>query len=339
MQQIDHKGKLVSISNSTILNIVLDLRQLAVLRAVARAGSLAAAARQLHLSQPTVTHHLAGLESHVGAKLVDRSSRGTRLTDLGRLFLDHAEVALDRLDLAVTEVSALAKHGVVTLRIGTFPTAGAWLLPRAVAKTQEQTGVRVELVEAEPPALLARLESRELHAALAYFAPDQPTVLADELVAQHLFDDAFLVVLPESHPAAGVDPVPLGVLAEDGWIMSRQLDEPSDQALIEAARLVGFAPHPVLRTDDYDVIFGFVAAGVGVALVPEMALVPREGVVVRRLGGPIVSRSVQFVTFRREAAPAVAVLLDALRSEARQRQGTDRPAPGEAAGENGASFR
>lgn len=102
--------------------------------------------------------------------------------------------------------------------------------------------------------------------------------------------------------------------------MSHQFDEPSDRALIEAAALVGFVPRPVLRTDDYDVMFGFVAAAVGVALVPEMALVPRDGVVVRRLGGPLVSRSVQFLTFRQGAAPAVAVLLEALRAEARQRR-------------------
>jgi molybdate transport repressor ModE-like protein len=294
---------------------VLDLRQLTVLRAVARTGSIAAAARTLELSQPTVTHHLAGLEAHVGARLVERTARGTTLTDLGQLFLDHAEVALDRLDLAVTEVAALAKHGVVTLRIGTFPTAGAWVLPRAVAAMQRQTGVRVELLEAEPPTLLARLESRQLHAALAYFAPDQPPVLSDELTAVTLFDDPFLVVLPETHPAAALDPVPLSVLAEDGWIMSHQADEPSDTALIGAAAAVGFIPRPVLRTDDYDVMFGFVAAGVGVALAPEMALVPREGVVVRALGAPLVSRSITFVTFRTGSPPAVAVLLEALRAE------------------------
>ncbi|HVQ18107.1 MAG TPA: LysR family transcriptional regulator, partial [Actinomycetes bacterium] len=180
---------------------MLDLRQLSVLRAVARTGSLAGASRSLHLSQPTVAHHLAGLESHLGTPLVERTSRGTVLTDLGQLFLDHADVAVDRLELAVAEVRALARHGVATLRIGTFPTAGAWVLPRAVASMQRQTGVRVELLEAEPPTLLARLAAGELHAALVYFATEEPRVLAPELVSVPLFDDRFLVVLPESHPA------------------------------------------------------------------------------------------------------------------------------------------
>jgi len=298
---------------------VLELRQLTVLRAVARTGSLAGAGRKLHFSQPTISHHLDALESHVGARLVDRGHRGTTLTDLGQLFLEHVEVAVDRLDLAVAEVNGLARHGVVTLRIGTFPTAGAWILPRAVATTQRETGVRVELVEAEPPILLQRLASHELHVALVYFAPNASPGLPEGLRAARLFDDPFLVVLPEAHPAAALDPVPLGVLADDGWIMSRQVDEPSDLALIDAAEAVGFLPRPVLRTDDYDVMFGFVAAGIGVALAPEMALVPRDGVVVRRLGGPQVSRSVQFVTVDRGVPPAAGVLRAALDAEAAAR--------------------
>ena len=130
---------------------MLELRQLTVLQAIARAGSLAGAARVLHHSQPTVAHHLAALESHLGVDLVNRTTRGATLTDLGQLFLSHAEAVLDRLGSAEAEVKALARHGVATLRIGTFPTAGAHVLPRAVAALEVRTGVRVELHEAEPP--------------------------------------------------------------------------------------------------------------------------------------------------------------------------------------------
>ena len=83
---------------------MLDLRQLTVLRAVAREGSLAAAARSLHYSQPTVTHHLSALESHLGVQLVQRTPRGATVTDLGELFLQHAEGVLDRLASAEAEV-------------------------------------------------------------------------------------------------------------------------------------------------------------------------------------------------------------------------------------------
>lgn len=296
---------------------MLELRQLTVLQAIAREGSLAGAARALHYSQPTVAHHLAALESHLGVPIVTRSTRGATLTDLGELFLGHAEAVLDRLGSAEAEVKALGRHGVVTLRIGTFPTAGAHVLPRAVAATEVRTGVRVELFEAEPPILVERLLARELHCALIYDDPEAPAHLHDDLKVTPLFDDPFLIVLPESHRLAAQTEVSLADLADDGWMMSREPDEPSDQALRAACALEGFVPVPVLRTDDYDVMFGFVAAGVGVALVPRMALVERAGVVVRPLVGVNLRRTVRFATHREGAPPATAALLAALRAGSR----------------------
>jgi len=299
---------------------VLELRQLTVLEAIARAGSMAGAARALHYSQPTVAHHLAALESHLGVALVSRTTRGATITDLGELFLGHAESVLDRLRSAEAEVKALARHGVATLRIGTFPTAGAHVLPRAVAALEVRTGVRVELHEAEPPDLIDRLLARELHCALIYDDPESPAHVLDELRIVSLFDDQFRVVVPASHPLAGRRAIALRDLADDGWMMSRDPDEPGDAALRAACAAEGFAPRPVLRTDDYDVMFGFVAAGVGVALVPQMALVEREGVVARPLAELNLRRSIRFVTLRGEAPPAADALLAALRAGASRRR-------------------
>lgn len=293
---------------------MLELRQLTVLEAIAREGSMAGAARALHYSQPTVAHHLAALESHLGVDLVSRSTRGAALTDLGQLFLVHAEAVLDRLRSAEAEVTALARHGVATLRVGTFPTAGAHVLPRAVAALQVRSPVRVELHEAEPPELLARLLARELHCAIIYDDPETPAHQAEGVATVALFDDPFRVVLPASHRLAGHEAVALESLKDDGWMMSRDPDEPSDAALRAACAAEGFAPRPVLRTDDYDVMFGFVAAGVGVALVPQMAMVDREGVVVRPLSGVSIRRSVRFVSLPDDSPPAVRVLLSALRA-------------------------
>ena len=108
--------------------------------------------------------------------------------------------------------------------------------------------------------------------------------------------------------------VAIADLADDGWMMSRDPDEPGDAALRAACAAEGFSPRPVLRTDDYDVMFGFVAAGVGVALVPQMALVEREGVVVRPLAGVQLRRSMRFASLRDDAPPAVAALFAALRA-------------------------
>ncbi len=295
---------------------MLELRQLTVLQAIARAGSMAGAARMLHHSQPTVAHHLAALESHLGVALVSRTTRGATLTDLGELFLGHSEAVLDRLSSAEAEVKALARHGVATLRIGTFPTAGAHVLPRAVAALEVRTGVRVELHEAEPPELIGGLLAHELHCALIYDDPESPAHELDELETVALFDDPYRVVLPASHVLARRRSVALSDLADDGWMMSRDPDEPGDAALRAACATEGFAPHAVLRTDDYDVMFGFVAAGVGVALVPQMALVKRGGVVVRPLAGLTLRRSIRFVSLAGDAPPASRVLLAALRAAA-----------------------
>jgi DNA-binding transcriptional LysR family regulator len=298
---------------------MLDLRQLEALRAVATEGSVVGAARRLDVSQPTVTHHLAALERHLGARLVDRSARGTSLTDLGALMLARASDVLDRLNSAEQEVRALAAHGAVTLRIGTFPTAGATLLPRAVARVQRDTGVRVSLLEAEPPELLERLATRQLHCALVFGDPQVDVVVPDELVVHPLFDDPFRVVLPVDHPHAGRDELPLSLLADEGWVLANSPDDPGDLALAAAAASVGFHPRSVLRTDDYDVAFGFVAAGVGIALVPQMALVDRDDVVVRSVAGLDVRRRVHFVTFREGRPPVVDALAVAVGEEVARR--------------------
>lgn len=104
---------------------MLELRQLHVLKAIAQEGSLAAAARALHYTQPTITHHLAVLESHFDARLVQRGPRGAALTELGAVLLPHAEAVLERLRLAEREVRDLAERGAHTLHIGTFPTKPA----------------------------------------------------------------------------------------------------------------------------------------------------------------------------------------------------------------------
>jgi DNA-binding transcriptional LysR family regulator len=178
---------------------------------------------------------------------------------------------------------------------------------------QRRTGVRVELLEAEAPELVTALKSRALHAALVYREPAQHLDLGADYDRTHLLDDPFLVVLPADHRCAGLERVPIADLADDAWVMSHQHDEPSDRALLGAAAAAGFTPRAALRTDDYDVAFGFVAAGVAVALVPRLALVDRPGVVVRALDGPRMVRSVELARPVEGTPPVVDVLLAALR--------------------------
>ncbi|WP_248001520.1 LysR family transcriptional regulator [Streptomyces sp. RPA4-5] len=251
---------------------MLELRHLQILRAIAREGSLAGAARVLRHSQPTVTHHLATLESHFGAPLFLRGPKGATLTEAGEALLPHAEAVLARVRLAEQEVGAMVRRGAETLRVGTFPTAGASLLPPAVRRLH-QRGVQVTLREGELPSLLAALRSRELDLALVFSQQGEPLDLDEEFIVHPLLEDPMLVVLPADHEQAGRERVPLTALRDEGWIMGTSDWDPCDRLLSWACAREGFEPAHVMRTDDYGVLQGFVAAGIGVALVPRVLAV------------------------------------------------------------------
>lgn len=275
---------------------VLDLRHLYVLRAIAREGSLAGAARSLHYSQPTVTHHLATLEGHFGARLVERGPRGATLSEVGRALLPHAEAVVRRLGRAEDEVRALLGGAETVLRVGAFPTASALLLPRAVRQIAEQ-GVTFDLTEGELPALLDLLRRDELHVALVFTQPDDPLTLDDGITLQPVLDDPLDLVLPPEHPCARLDRVPLKALREEPWIVGTTAWDPCDRQLDRACEEAGYRPLTALRSDDYGVIQGHVAAGAGVALVPRLALnSPRADIVVRPVDGARLARRISAAT-------------------------------------------
>lgn len=271
---------------------MFELRHLQVLRAIAREGSLSAAARSLHYTQPTVTYHLATLEAHFRAPLVRRGPRGTSLTEVGEALLPHAEAVLQRTQLAEQEIHQMIERGATVLRVGTFPTAGALLLPPAVKRTSREQ-IQISLTEGELPALLAGLRSRELHLALVFSQPGDSLDLDPDVIVHPLLDDPLLLAMPTDHPQAHLDRVPLSLLHDQGWIMGTTDWDPVDRALVWACAREGFDPVHVMRTDDYGVIQGFVAAGIGVALMPRLGLASaRDDLVIRPLDGPSLSRRI-----------------------------------------------
>ncbi len=299
-----------------MLEGMLDLRHLRVLRAIAREGSLAGAARSLHYSQPTITHHLASLETHFGAQLVHRGARGATLTEVGEALLPHADAVLRRLRLAEKEVRDLVERGASTLRVGTFPTAGALLLPPAV-KSLHAHGVELSLTEGELPALLDGLRSRELHLALVFSQPGDRLDLDDDIDVHPLLDDPLQLVLPADHPCARLERVPLRALRDEGWIVGTTDWDPCDRLLTWACHQVGYEPIHALRTDDYGVIQGFVAAGAGVALLPRLALgTPRDDIAVRALDGPPLARRIAVAMLRSTTAGSARDLVAALGRQA-----------------------
>ena len=157
---------------------MLDVTRLRVLVAVARCGSVTAAARALNYAQPSVSHHLARLEAETGTKLIQRAGRGIRLTDAGRLLAERAAEVIGRLDAAENELAAYTGLRAGRLRLAAFPSALGTIVPAAAARLREQQpSADLRLTEAEPPEAL-----RMLRAGLRRRGAGVPVLPVDPLV-------------------------------------------------------------------------------------------------------------------------------------------------------------
>ncbi|MGI9098956.1 MAG: LysR substrate-binding domain-containing protein [Solirubrobacteraceae bacterium] len=265
---------------------MLDVKRLRVLREVATRGSFSAAAEALAYTQSAVSQQIAALEREAGTVLVDRNARGVRLTDAGRVLVRHADVILARLADAEAELEAIAGVRGGRLRLVSFPTAGATIAPRAIGRFRERyPGVELTLEPREPPEALECLKAGACDIALTVEAGFEP--IEDTAIDRHhLLDDPMYVCLPAGHRVAGKRRLTLADLAEEAWIMGVTGRCPDGLILERACQAAGFEPRVAFQSDDYVAIQGFVAAGVGVCLIPDLALVAvRDDVVIRPLQG------------------------------------------------------
>lgn len=237
---------------------------------------MARAAESLAWSQPTVTHHLRGLQRELSAPVVTASPGGTSLTPVGDAMLPHARAVLDRVARARDEVRRFADDQRRRVRLGVFPTVAARMLPHLVVGLQAR-GFTVTTREAEVDVLRGELADLRLDAAVVYTTDPDAHPTPAGCVAQHLFSESLVVLLPAAHPLAGADRVRLADLAADDWVLGAQRNEPLEQLLTAAAQRAGFVPRAAVRSDDYQVVSAYVAAGIGVALVPASAVPPATG--------------------------------------------------------------
>jgi DNA-binding transcriptional LysR family regulator len=263
---------------------MLDLRRLNVLREVARHRSLSAAAASLAYTPSAVSQQLAALEREVGVGLVERGPRGAILTEAGRTLVRHADEILGRVNAAEAELRALLGLEAGRLRLGAFTTAGAVLVPRAVKAFRDRhPGVDLALTELDPDEAMRRLAARELDLALVYAFPIVEELPSDGFEYVRLLDDRLYIALPQSHRLAGRRRLNLSELSDEPWIQG--VHRGSTVAVVPAAcRAAGFEPRIVFRSDDHMAVQGFVAAGLGIAVVPQVALATaRRDIVIRPL--------------------------------------------------------
>ncbi|MCX5341451.1 LysR family transcriptional regulator [Streptomyces atratus] len=290
---------------------MIEARHLRVLRAVAATGSFSAAARELGCTQPAVSQQMKALEASAGTTLLIRTGREMRLTQAGEALVRHASGILAGLTAAEEEVAAIAGLRAGRVRLVSFPSGSSTLVPGALAALRAaHPGTRVSLVEAEPPRSVEMLREGDCDIALA-FRYGASGAEWDDLVVRPLLADRLIGLVPEGHRLAGSAAVGIAELADESWIAGCPRCR---SQLVEVCEESGFTPRIDFATDDYPAVIGLVGAGLGVAVLPELAIES-----VRPKGArtvtvePAVEREIVALTLPDLAqVPAVAATLDQL---------------------------
>ncbi|MBA3328791.1 MAG: LysR family transcriptional regulator [Solirubrobacterales bacterium] len=293
---------------------MLDVRRMRVLREVAARGSISAAAQALGFSASAVSQQIATLEREVGIALVERGPSSIRLTEVGRTLARETEHMLAWLAGLEAEVRALAGLETGRLSLGAFATAGATIMSAAIATYSERyPGVELSFLEGDPEDCLPRLRSQDLDLVLTYEYDFVPLTGDEDLRRVPLLRDPIRLVIPENHPIAGEEVVSLADLRGESWIAEPRTD--CRHFTSKVCAQAGLDVDVRYLSSDYRLSLALVAAGVAVALIPELALVAiPAGVAIRPIEGMSLVRRVD-ATHRAdgERVPAVARMIETLR--------------------------
>ena len=282
-----------------------------VLSAVAEHGSIAAAAQALAFTPSAVSQQIATLEREAGVSLVERGPRSVRLTEAGRALVARTDGILASLAAAEAEIQAIAGLRGGMLRLASFPTAYATIMPQSIGSFRHRyPEVELSLTEHDPLASLTRVKSGELDLALMYEYDFVPFPDDDSVEQTFLTDDPIRVVLPKGHRATRRRAVRLDELADELWITSTARSS-CHEFVSRACRAAGFEPNIGFESDDHGVWQGLVAAGVGVALAPDLALETLyPGVEARPVALSPLKRRIFAVNRTGGRSPAIAAMLD-----------------------------
>lgn len=268
----------------------MEIHQLRYFLAVAAARNFSRAAERCHVSQPSLSQQIIKLEEELGERLFERGAREVRTTAAGELFRPHAERALAELVQAREAIDAARGRLRGRVALGVIPTVAPYYLPGMLrAFTARHPEVEVVVTEATTAQLMRAVESRELDLALLSLP-----VVGRGLVATEVFTEALWLALPRDHALATREAVKLAELAEEPFLLLQDGHCLAGQAL-EFCALRGFAPKVTFRSAQLETIQAFVAAGMGISIVPTMAR--REdrvaaGLVYRALQGRAPTRKI-----------------------------------------------
>jgi len=306
---------------------MLNVTRLRVLKEVAYRGSFSAAAESLAYTQSAVSQQIAALEAETGLALLERHPRGVTLTAAGQTLVAHAEGIIARLEAAEEAMSAIAGLGGGRLRMASFPTAGATLMPLAIATFRSRyPEVELTLAEGEPEDIAPRLRAGEFDLALLFEFEGQ-TPLQGDMTRDELLQDPMHLALPHDHPLAARPRIRLAELEHEAWVQTSR-ESPCALQVVRSCHGAGFEPNVAFESDDYQTVQGLVAAGVGVALIPQLALsAVRENIVIRSLSpAPPVREVIAASPSGARLVPAAPAMLTVLHDAAERLTSSGRPA-------------
>jgi DNA-binding transcriptional LysR family regulator len=297
---------------------MLNLDRLRTLGAVARHGSVSAAADGLHVTTSAVSQQIAKLERETGQQLLAKNGRGVRLTDAGRLLADHATRILSQVELAQAELEAHRGQAMGELRLGAFPTAARGLFPAALATLRAAyPQLRTRLTELDPDASVRGVVRGDLDLAVVLDWYNRPLPLAEGLAKTPLLDDPADVAMPSDHPLAGRRSVELEDFTDDEWISWPQGEFCHDW-LTFTLRSRGFEPRIAHMAEEHHTQLALIAAGLGVAVAPRLGRgsVP-DGVSVVPVGHRMCRHVYAIWRVDADRRPSIRAAADALRAAAR----------------------
>jgi len=299
---------------------MLDLKLLTTFREVAIRGSFSEAAAALDFTQPAVSQHISRLESSLGVRVLERSARGVSLTPAGEVLVREASALLDAARRAEEAVRVAGGIGRAQVRVGAFPSAAAGLVPGATRELRARrpdAALALQVLEPEP-ALDALLADR-VDVALVLDFPLSPSQRRSGVEYLPICDDELRVAVASDHPLATRTSVALEELRDEPFLIADVAGTCADSnVVLHAFREAGFEPNVPFSSDDYQALQGMAASGIGVALIPTMALTSsRSDVVVLPLRGRAPTRHVLAAVRTGERDPLVDHFIEAARRAAR----------------------
>lgn len=245
----------------------MELNQLRYLCAIVDTGSFSRAAESCHVAQPSLSQQISKLEDELGARLFDRLGRSVRLTEAGRAFLPHARTVLHQTELARSEVDGRRRDARGTVIVGVIPTIAPYYLPERITGFMEKfPDATLRIVEETTPVLLESLRNLSIDIAILSLPIRHREFETTPLLTERLY-----AALPRDHPRAGASGIALRELREERFVMLRD-SHCFREISLAACHRAHLDPRIAFESNQISSLLGMVAAGVGVSLVPEMAI-------------------------------------------------------------------